>query len=112
MTDIPDGKNAADFIVQSIEGRPKIKVTTVYKCTSLRIPVMNLSKIDALAALANLNRTKIILHLLEVGMEEVGKKIVNPDLKIRFSELQGRKLKRLLTACAGPAYKDIFLKRG
>ena len=110
MTDYQDGKNAADLFVQAIEGKPRITVDTVYKCTSLRIPVMHLSKIDALAALASSTRTKIILNLLEVGMEEVGKKIVNPDLKTRFSELQGKKLRRLLTTCAGPACNDVFLK--
>lgn len=91
-----DGISSADLLVRIIEGKKITKVPVTHKCTSIRIPVVNLSKIDALATVTRSNRTNIIIHLLEIGMEEVNNKVVNPDVKVRMSELQKKYLAKLL----------------
>lgn len=96
LMDYNDMPSAAKFFAAMLEGKGSSKFTTMSKLISARLPVGLLGAIDAFAETTGSNRNKVIVHLLEAGIEAVLDQIEDKETKEKLKHLQAVKIGDLI----------------
>lgn len=98
--------SAAEHFAQMVEGKGNASGWQASKLISMRIPLIQLSRIDAFAEMINSNRNKAIVQLFEVAIEEVLNKLQDDVVLDNFRKLEGKKLSEFINE--SPSTVEIY----
>lgn len=71
-----------EMLARMIADTGNSKFTSLAKLTSVRVPLHDLSLIDAIAAKTDSSRQKVMVLLLRAGLEEVIDKMTEDDVRM------------------------------
>jgi len=86
----------AEHLANVLIGNGSTMMKAEARAVLARVPVFTLAELDAMAAMGNKSRNAMLIHLLDVGLEEVRKQL--PDDKAQSLNEQTTQLLFKMTA--------------